>query len=232
MKKNIALIIAFSLMILVPLVTAQSIVPGVSIGEKFDYSYNIIWTSTNPTATLPSELVDYNNTQKIQFKITSVSGAQIGVDFIRFFKNGTQYTTAGTINVESGLTSVPFGFLIIGANLEKNQQVYPNGGYQTITDTVMRSYATGQRVTNVISGEDSSGSKTTYYDKIKGIAVEYSYEIRGVSGGYTTSSTEKMVNTNSDVWSVIPEFPVFVVPLVLVAASAVLLLAMKRTRKL
>ena len=121
--------------------SAQTVVPGVSKGEIFDYSYSLIWTSTDPSATPPSDLVEYNNTQKIEFKITDVSGSEISVDFIRIFNNGTQTVQSGSINVESGTVTVPYGFLIVGANLNKNQQVYPTGGHQVITDTVMRSYA-------------------------------------------------------------------------------------------
>jgi len=182
-------------------VSAQTIFPGVSKGEVFDYSYSLIWASTNPSATPPSDLVEYNNTQQIQFKITGVSGSTLNVDFIRHFKNGSQTIQSGTINLENGQTTVPYGFLIIGSNLAKNQQVYPNGGHVVITDTVTRSYSTGQRETNLISGGDATSKTSTYYDKVKGIAVEYSYEIDSFSNSYSVVSTERMVNTNSDVWA-------------------------------
>ena len=181
---------------------AQTVVAGVSKGETFDYSYSLIWASTDPSATPPKDLVEYNNTQQIQFKITDVSGSILTVDFIRHFKNGTQSVESGTINIQSGLVTVPYGFLIIGANLTKNQRIYPSGGYQTITDTVTRSYPSGQRETNVISGEDSSQKTAIYFDKIKGIAVDYSYEIRETSGGYTITTIERLISTNADVWTV------------------------------
>jgi hypothetical protein len=180
----------------------QTVVAGVSRNETFDYSYSIIWTSTDPSATPPSDLVEYNNTQKIEFKITDVSGAILSVDFTRTFANGTRAFQAGTINIESGTSSVPYGFLIVGANLNKNQQVYPTGGHQTITDTVTRSYASGvQRETNVISSDVSSEKTTLDFDKIKGIAVDYLYEIQQTSGNYNIVSTEILTNTNSDAWA-------------------------------
>ena len=208
--------------------SAQSVVAGVSKGEVFDYSYSLIWTSTDSSATPPSDLVEFNNTQKIEFKITEVSGAEISVDFIRLFNNGTQTVQSGSINVESGTVTVPYGFLIVGANLNKNQQVYPTGGHQTITDTVMRSYAGVQRETNVISGGDSSEKTTINFDKIKGIAVDYSYEIRESSGDFTIISTESLTNTNSDVWTVIPEFPSFAVLALLLFAIPLVLIAYKK----
>jgi hypothetical protein len=224
----LAIILLSSSILFAASTSAQTVNVGVSKGETFTYSYNLIWTSTDPSATPPTDLVDYNNTQEIQFKITSVSGPEIGVDFIRIFKNGTQTVQSGSIDVQSGSTTVPFGFLIIGSNLNKNDRVYPEGGYQTITDTVTRSYASGQRETNVLGSQDSSGGTTIYFDKIKGVAVEHSYEIPSTSGIYSISSTERMVNTNPDVWTVIPEFPSITVLMILLLAIPILLVAYKK----
>jgi len=182
--------------------SAQSVVAGVSKGETFDYNYSLIWTSTDPSATPPNDLVEYNNTQKIQFTITDVEGPDISVDFIRLFNNGTQTVQSGSINIESGTVSVPYGFLIIGANLNKNQQVYPTGGHQVITDTVTSSFAGVQRVTNVISSEDSSEKTTIDFDKAKGVALDYLFEIRETSGNYNIVSTETLTSTNSNDWGV------------------------------
>jgi hypothetical protein len=184
--------------------TAQVAVAGVSKSETFDYNYNLTWTSTNPSATPPSDVIEYSNVEKTQFRITDVSGSVMTVDFTSYFKNGSQSVQTGTINIASGIVTVPYGSLIIGANLTKNQQIYPNGGHQIITDTVMRSYPSGQRETNVVSGEDSSQKTAVYYDKIKGIAVDYSYATYETSGDFNTTTIESMTNTNSAVWAVTP----------------------------
>ena len=183
---------------------AQTVVAGVSKGETFDYSYGLTWASTDPSATPPSDVIEYSNVERTQFRITDVSGSVITVDFTSYFKNGSQNVQSGTINIASGIVTVPYGYLIIGANLIKNQQVYPTGGHQTITDTVMRTYPSGQRETNVLSGEDSSQKTVIYYDKIKGIAVDYSYATYETSGDYNTTTIETMTNTNSAVWAVTP----------------------------
>jgi hypothetical protein len=66
----------------------------------------------------------------------------------------------------------------------------------------MRSYASGvQRETNVISSDVSSEKTTLDFDKIKGIAVDYLYEIQQTSGNYNIVSTEILTNTNSDAWA-------------------------------
>jgi hypothetical protein len=211
-------------------VSASTIHAGVFTGEIFEYSYNLNWTSTNPTLNPPTDLVDYNNTQKIQFIITNVSGSNITLNFMRTFKNGSSTVQSGLINLDSGTANVPYGFLIIGADLNKNDRIYPSGGYQVITDTVNWSYPTGLRETNILSGADSSGSTTIYFDKIKGVAVDYSYQISQTSGSYTTVSTERMINTNSGNWTVIPEFPTFTLPLILLAVSASLYLVKRKNK--
>ena len=200
--------------------SAQSVVAGVSKGETFDYSYNLIWTSTDPLATPPKDLVEYNNTQKIQFKITNVEGSDITIDFMRLFNNGTQTVESGSIDIESGTVSVPYGFLIVGANLNKNQQVYPTGGHQVITDTVTRSFAGVQRETNVISSEDSSQKTTIDFDRAKGVALDYLFEIRETSGNYNIVSTEKLTNTNSNDWAAASSplsLPVIAIVIVIIA---------------
>lgn len=211
--------------------SAQTVVAGVYKGETFDYSYSLLWNSANPSATPPNDLLEYNNTQKIQFRITNVSGSNISLDFIRTFKNGTQSVQSGSVSVESGTVTVPYGFLIVGANLTKNQKIYPTGGHQIITDTVMRSYPTGQRETNVVSGGDTSDMTVIYFDKIKGIAVDYSYEIHETSGGYNIVSTERLVNTNADVWTVaVPELPIIIIPLIAMIAVSLMLVAQKKRK--
>jgi uncharacterized protein HemX len=144
--------------------------------------------------------LEYNNTQKVQLRITDIAGSTINVDVLISFKNGSQKTESGTIDIEHSNYTVPFGFLIVGANIAKGQPIYPAGG-QVVTDTVMRSYPSGQRETNLISAENSNQKITTYFDKIKGVAVDYSHTVYDIaSDDYSITSTEQMVSTNSEVW--------------------------------
>lgn len=221
-------IMLFASTALLSTVSAQTVTAGVSKGQTFDYSYSIIWTSNDPSAVPSAESIEYNNTQQIQFKITDVSGSIVSLDFFRYFKNGTVASQSGTVNLESGTTTVPYGFLIIGANLNKEQKVYPTGGHQVITDTVMRSYTSGQRETNVISGEDSEEKTTTYFDKTTGVAVDYTYDIYSHDGDYLTTSTERMINTNSDAWTTIPEYSMFAIVILLIFATLAILALVKR----
>lgn len=188
-------------------VSGQTISSGVSKGEIFDYSYSVIWSSTNPSEPPPQNLMELNSTQKLQFKVTDVSGTIITLDYIKYFNNGTNSVQTGTINLNSGAVTVPFGFLIISSNLNKEQLVYPNGGHQTITDTIMRSYLSGQRETNVILSQEPDETSTIYFDKVKGVAVEYSYQVSETFNSYTTTVNEVAVSLNSDVWIAVPPPP-------------------------
>jgi hypothetical protein len=232
-KSTLTLIIVavFALAAFLSTVSAQSVTSGVSKGQTIDYSYNIIWTSNDPSAVPSAESIEFNNTQTIEFRITDVSSSTVSLDFFRYFKNGTMASQSGTINLDSGTSNVPYGFLIIGANIDKDQKVYPSGGHQIITDTVTRSYSSGQRETNVISGGDSSEKMTTYFDKATGVAVDYTYDIYTHNGNYLTTSTEKMITTNADTWTTtIPEYSILPVAIILIVVSlATLVLAKRRT---
>lgn len=213
-------------------VSAQTVTAGVSKGETFDYSYRATWNSTDPTALPPNEFFEYDNLQQIQLRVKDISGATLHVDEIRSYKNGSQNIDSGSINLETSIYTVPYGFLIIGADLDKGQVIYPIGG-PVITDTVTRSYSSGQRETNIISREDLEQKIIIYFDKKKGIAVEYLKEFYETSGGYSIVGTERLINTNSDVWSGGSGFPVvlLVVPVV-VAVPLVVLLARRRRNRI
>jgi hypothetical protein len=214
-------------------VFAQTATVGVSIGETFDYDYRIFWGSTNTTATPPSEYIEINKTKTIQMRIIEISGTTINLQCIKNYENGTQKVESGNINIDTGTIDVPYGFLIISANLSANQKMYPSGGNQIITSTSFRLYPNGQRETNCYISETTFEITEIYFDKLKGIAVDYYYEMNIPSESYTTTIREVLTNTNSDVWT-IPELSTLLVPLSLFAGTAALLVAKvaKKRRRL
>ena len=209
MKPNLLIIlpILFVLLFATAGVTfAQTAVAGVSKGETFDYSYSIFWNSTDPTATPPSDYVEFNKTQSIELKVTDVSVSKISLEKTEILRNGTQTTETGYININTGDIEVTFGTLIISANLNANDKLYPSGGHAIINDTTTRTYPSGQRETNHYIVETTSQNnyeKTEiYFDRQKGVAVDYYYENRETSGGYTITTIERLISTNADVWAV------------------------------
>ncbi len=185
---------------------AQTANVGVSKGEIFDYSYSLQWSSTDPTAIMPSIYTELNNTQTIQFTITDISNAQITLEKTSIFKNGTQTTENGYININTGDIEINYGTIIVGSGLNVGDKLYPAGGHATINATTTRTYPTGQRETNYYvaqTGDQNNLVKVEiYYDKVVGAAVNYYWESTETSGDYNTSTTETLTCTNANDWAV------------------------------
>ena len=248
---KIKLILTFSILtfFLLSLVTpsfAQNVVPGVANGDIFEYSYAVTWSSTQNGGVVPDYIIELNKTQSFQIRITEVSGTTINAEVITRYRDGTTNTETGFVDVQSGSIRLTFGYLIIAGNLNVSDKIYPSGGEATINSTQTRTYSSGNRQTNKYIVEatydNSYEKKEFYFDKQKGIAVDYYFESRETVGSYTEDFTETITNTNSDVWTAIPEpsktesgFEVYLgvvaVVLVLVGSTALLLYKRKVRRR-
>ena len=206
MKKIIAILLIFleSLMLL-GATFAQTAAPGVSVGETFDYSYLVLWSSTNPTAQTPSDYIDLNKTQTIQLRITDISGSKISIEKTQTLKSGSQTVETGSVDINTGTIQISYGSLIVGANIQANALLYPSGGNAVVSSTAFRTYPSGQRETNYliseINDQDYYEKVEIYFDKAKGVAVNYSYESRETIDGYTSTVKETLTNINSEVWT-------------------------------
>ncbi len=201
----ISMILMFLLMV-EGVAFAQTANVGVSKGETFDYSYSLQWSSTDPTAIMPSIYAELNNTQTIQFTITDISNAQITLEKTSIFKNGTQTTENGYININTGDIEINYGTIIVGSGLNVGDKLYPAGGHAVINATTTRTYPSGQRETNYYvaqTGDQNNLVKLEiYYDKVVGAAVNYYWESTETSGDYATSTTETLTCTNANDWAV------------------------------
>ncbi|MGD6934648.1 MAG: hypothetical protein ACQCN5_10625 [Candidatus Bathyarchaeia archaeon] len=241
------LLVTFALSFANSAFAKTTVSPGVVAGDVFEYSYKVTWSSTDGSLPVPSDIVQLNQIQGFQIKITSVIGTTVNAEVTKTFKNGSTTTETGFVDVESGSIRLPYGFLIVPSNLNVNEKIYSSGD-AIINRTVTRSYTTGDRQTNeriVENTAENHYDKTdVYYDKIKGIGVSSFYESIDTYGSETENYTETITNTNSDVWAVaqasnslasptptVPEFPLLAVPLLFAAVSAVLLVG-KNVKKL
>jgi hypothetical protein len=212
---------------------AQTVTVGVSPGTTLQYNYNLSWTSTDPTATIPPEYIELNNTQLIQITIKNVSGSLINMDITKHFKNGTESTQNGNTDVDKQIIDIPYSFLIIRANANPNETIYPSGGHATITETVLRTYEKGERETNHYTSEsttvDSYEKVEIYFDRTTGVAVEYYYEFRETSNSYVTTTKETVTLDSSILWT-IPEFPAYAILLIFTITSLLIILYGKKLR--
>jgi hypothetical protein len=207
---------------------AETAVVGVSLGETFDYSYMLTWSSTDPTAIPPSTYIELNKTYSIQFKVTDISGSKISLEKTATFKDGTQTKETGYVDIDTGDIQINYGSLIVSANLNVEDKLYPSGGHAIVNDASTRTYPSGQRETNhyifETTDQDYYEKIEIFFDKQTGVAVDYSYETTETSDGYTTTAHETLTSTNADVWTV-PEFPTLIIPLLLLIAISIVIVA-------
>jgi hypothetical protein len=234
-KKLIIISLLFILFLGVAASThAQTVTVGVTKGSIFSYAYDVTWSSNDPTKSVPSEIQEMSKIDSFKINITEISGSIINTEITTYYKDGTEQTDTGYIDVSAGNIHMDFGFLIARANMNANEKIYPTGGEASINDITQRTYTTGQRETChrlVETTSENYYEKTEfYYDRALGIAVVYDFESRDTSGGYTTTITEAITNDNADSWGAIPEFPLFAIPVILVAAAAAVLLTVRKQK--
>jgi hypothetical protein len=207
---------------------AQTATVGVNAGNTFTYNYTLTWESTDHSATMPSEYAKLQDTQFIQLKIVSVEGTRVNVDFTRHFKDGSESKQNGDIDVNTQVLEIPYSDLIIRAGANSGEKIYPLGGHATFSETSTKSYSIGQVETiRYVSPDttDSSFQKTeVYFDRARGIGLEYSIETQETSGSYVTTTKETLTLTS---W-VIPEFPSTVALMLILIAIPIVLVAYKR----
>lgn len=230
MKPNlIAIIIILCLAITTtPLVLAQTVTVGVTPGNTFNYSYKINWDSTNPAATVPTQYQELNDTQFIRITVITVAGSLINVDVTRHFNNGTEQTQNGNIDVNTQVLEIPYSVLIMRANANPGEKIYPAGGHAILNDTATRTYSIGQVDAVRYVSPDTIGSNSQkteiYYDRTSGVAVEYNFISQETSGSYVTTTRETVLISS---W-VIPEFPVTTLLMILLVTIPILLIAYKK----
>ena len=230
MKQNLTtiIIILFLTIISTPVVLAQTVTVGVNPGNTFNYSYKINWDSTDPHAIVPAQYGELNTTQFIRITVITVTGSLINVDVTRHFNNGTEQTQNGNIDVNTQVLEIPYSVLIIRADANPGEKIYPAGGHAILTDTATRTYSIGPvDAVRYVSPDTTGGNseKTEiYYDRTNGVAVEYNFISQETSGSYVTTTRETVL-INS--W-VIPEFPSTAVLMFLLIAIPIVLVAYKK----
>ena len=230
----------FLLFALVMAASGQTRTVGVSMGDTFTYSYVVNWNSNDPSATVPSNLVSINETQWEKVSITAVSGTNITGTLTAHYKNGTETTIDGWVNVDTG-DGENMTALFISAGLVPGDSIYTGSDYSTylINETVSRTYPGGMRDTDHINTTAESSSSiignlsiTTnmYWDKSTGFLVDLSIEESNQTGTYLTTWLEALQIIGSSVWPV-PEFsswPLALLTLITVTSAVTLMSRRKR----
>jgi hypothetical protein len=215
-------------------VKAQTRIPGVYQGNVFTYDVTASWSSNDPNAVVPADLLDINKTEYYQVTITAVSGSEITTQSVWHFTNGTETTSSGTINVETGATTDEGFWLIAAGNLGVNDRLQTSGpNYFYVNTTVMRDYVGGARETNQLTftlpGSDVAGDFIEYvdyyFDKQTGMLVQLNDA--KVYSNPTTTITRFWKIKDSNVW-VVPEFPSALIMPLLMAITMLALIVYKK----
>ena len=148
---------------------------GVKAGDNFTYSFEVFWSSTNPSKIVPQEFSNMNQTLSIHFNVTDVGSTIPNVTNVAYVnitiltRDGNHVDEPGFIEVMSGrgvmlqlpMTQyyVSYAQFIIGANLTAGDKAYPQSNPAevsagvaaesfTITETVTLTYLDTSREVN------------------------------------------------------------------------------------
>jgi hypothetical protein len=219
-----------------PVQAQASVSAGVYLGNELTNKIIGLFTSSSGTVTVPDDVVAANNTSYYKVAITAVSGADVTLKSTWYFKNGTEITREGHVNVETSIYDGDF-WAIFASNLKAGDLVRPSGpGAIFVNSTGTRTYPGGERETNKMSLDLSYAklndtSQTfvrhtiTEFDKQTGMLV--SIWDQSVFSTYTATIVWEL--TDSNVWTA-PEFPVVAVLPIFMAASALAVIALKKKR--
>lgn len=212
-SKTIAILLGIFLIYIVAAgaVSGQTATPGVLSGDVFKYDYKLAWSSTDSSIAVPDGYLELNNTESLQIRVDKVSGSVLTLQVTYVFKNGSSTYETGQIDINKDLSEVPFGFFFIRANVSLGELIYPAGiGKATLNATGTRTYAGEQREINHFTTQSGSAENiqeiNIYYDKIRGVAVDYTNEISQTTDDQTVTTLESLTLTNPDQLT-IPEFP-------------------------
>ncbi len=224
------LILSFTI---IGIAQAQNVTVGVHDGDTFKYNLTFLWTSSIPGQIPPQNLIQSNQTDYFQIKVTQAVGTTVQYEWRWRFLNGTEVNNTEITEVSTGLTGSTY---IFAANLTSNGPLFPSATDMPwmINDTQFRTYPDGSyRTTNHIevNRTDIDGEQWSYmnlyFDQQTGVMVE-----AFLTDVYTTTPTQTttrhLLLKESSVWTV-PEFPpTLILPFVMVGAVTVALLYKKK----
>jgi hypothetical protein len=215
--------------------------PGVSPGDVFTYDFSVSWSSTDPNAKPPTDLVELNKTKTILIIITKIEGPVVRMNITSRFENGTESEPSEElVNIWTGMGD-GFG-LIVAPDLGTDYLVYPAGERAfIINSTGTSTYSFGARETShsSMNSTDLEGYvyafDSLFFDKKTGVMLEwYTEQVSSSSPNEKTAYQWKIkefglstVATGSDYWLLI----VAVAVVVGIVVFVVVIAFMRRNRK-
>ena len=196
LQRNIGITVVAILIILATVVVALQYSPRqmatpvsssglpLTVGDIFTYNLTGSAVLGSSDVQIPTEFLQYNDTEYYQVTITSINGTQVFLNDVWEFKNGTQVTSPQIIDLSTGSNVDPTQFCYVyPANLSVSDPLYPDGNSGLIVNsTSTLRFGTSSRTTNYWSTEDEyvdtsdqtgntlrSDFISVYFDKETGI---------------------------------------------------------------
>jgi hypothetical protein len=148
--------------------------PGVAKGDFFYYEMYGVFNSSDPNAAVEVPPFEHNNTDWVRIDITGISGSLVHQLYTLHFKNRTEKfelktdldpKRRGDFNLSAK------GVPICAANLDVGD---PLPTVQlTVKETLIRTYQSGERETNVVSWNFSDDWGCCHFDRKTGMLVDF-----------------------------------------------------------
>jgi hypothetical protein len=220
----VILLLMSSWYVISPTSAEVSRVPGVAAGDwaKYGFTFNYSTNDPNPTMTEPP----FGEIEYYKLEVQSVDNTNVTYLTMMHYKNGTETSFSGWIDVSSGQINYGYsGFgTFIAANLTAGDKIYLNPYSLEINTTSVGRYAGTQREVNGFSTTQNLTSLQQiwhsefgfFWDKLSGIFVAFneSMEFTDTAKGYTTNLAVSAIITETNIWTPTPtvEAKVFIVP--------------------
>jgi len=233
-----ALILIFLLFLVPVTVLAQPRVVGVKVGDWFKYGdVGAQWTSNDPSATTPTIVNSFNEVAWMEMTITDVSGTNITATQVMHYKNGTETSSYGWVDINTG-DAENFDDFLISANLIPGDSEYNSTTYESliINNTITMSFLGVTRYVNHFNNTNSASSGSSLFtesadflwDMDTGVALGVTHFLSNQTGPYTSTLSYHFKLTDSPV---IPEFPTLTSTLfILILFAPAILVLSKRTQ--
>jgi hypothetical protein len=195
--------------------SAPKVTVGVNVGDTFIYNIEGLVDLTGLEATATEGFEQYNQTDYYKVVITDINGTKVSMDTKWQFLNGTEISSAQTIDIANGEKTDENGFwAIYPSGLNTGDLLRPKGyDGNTVNNTYSAQYASGNRIRCYwfINGQfqdmtDPTGSTLMYdylyiyFDQETGMMVEM-HDYRYYNNP-ERSETLVWTLTNSTVWDV------------------------------
>jgi hypothetical protein len=246
----IFLIILIAGVLLTNTASAQTRVPGVSVGNSFKYTFDFEMNVSSSSFNLPDlldELISQvKNIDSVSITVTQVSGSVVTMQTAIQFKNNTQQSTSNSFDIANGPNTSQegtIGLFLVAANLSSGDQIYVGSDSGAINETVTRAYLSDSRLVNHqrtvmnynVSSEELEGTgitnalqqsntQDTYWDKQTGVLVEMNYSLVTRSEQINADIALNFQIVESNVFNVenptIPEFSSTTMVVLALAVSA------------